>query len=88
MQPLPRIEPFYGPALSQLAEQGRGKGCILRVGLQGTPGKEENFESARTVWDNCYHHVDLRAPEDWTPEVLARLARAPATCESGGQYRI
>lgn len=85
---LPRMELFYGRALSQLAEQGRGIGCILRGGIQDKPSRNVDFDSARTVWKNSWHHVDLRTAEERTPDVLARLAKSPATCESGGQYRF
>lgn len=85
---LPRIELFYGQALSHLAEQGRGIGCVLRGGIRNTPPAKGDFETARTIWQNSWHRVDLRTVDERTADVLARLALSPATCESGGRFQF
>lgn len=83
---LPTVEPFYGSALSRIAEQGRAMGCFLRAGVNSTGLRVKDQHSVMRLNMNAHHHVDLRSVEKRMPDMLKHLASSPASCVSGGRY--
>ena len=83
---LPKVEPFHGPGLSRIAEQGRGMGCFLRAGVLSPGLRVADQASVSRLTKNAYHHVDLRSAKQRMPDMLEHLTRSPASCISGGQY--